>query len=94
MLFNQMSIITVLFPQSSMDRSQLDKEFLELEMEIDRLRWEIARENAEDLVRARGWSENDEDFLFQVEDETKRQWEEDFDREMNKRGLDIPDDLL
>jgi len=67
---------------------------IELEMEIDRLRWEIAHENAKELVLARGWKENDEDFQFQVEDEAKRLWEEDLDREMSKRDLDIPDDLL
>jgi len=56
------------------------------EMEIDFLRWESAREYAEDLVKDLGWSKNDEDYWFQVEEETKRQFDEDLDRERWKRG--------
>jgi len=58
------------------DKEQLEKELLELEIEIDRSRWEAARELAEDLVRGRGYTEDDEEFWFEVEQETRRQYDE------------------
>lgn len=54
-------------------------------MEIDYLRWEVAAENAEDIVRSNGWSEEDDDFDIQLEMETRRQWEEEMDREEERR---------
>ena len=45
-----------------------------------------ARELAEELVRGRGWSEKDDDFWYQVEEEAKRLWEEEYERYMFKRG--------
>lgn len=50
------------------------------EIEQYRLQWKAARETAEELVRARGWSEQDDDFGLQIEEETKRQWEEQYIR--------------
>ena len=63
----------------------LEDESLMEEIENDRLRLRIAREQAEELVRDRGWTENDEDFWFQVEEEAKRQWDEEYEREFWKR---------
>lgn len=63
---------------------RLPDDIIELEMEIERLRWDIAHDRAKELVLARGWTENDEDFLMQVEEEAKRQWEEDAEREIEK----------
>lgn len=63
------------------------------EIEMDMLRLRAARERAEELVRDRGWKEADDDFWFQVEDETKRQWDEDVERDLWKRHrLDEPMD--
>ncbi len=62
-----------------------EDENLRLEMEIHRLSWQIARERAEELVRDRGWTEKDEDFLLQVEEESRKQWEVDMDRETEKQ---------
>ena len=66
-------------------------EWLENEMEIHRLRWEIARERAEEIVREMGIRDDDDDFAFMVHDEAKRQWDEEYERELYKRGYD---DLL
>ena len=66
-------------------KEELQDTLFELEMEIDMLRWKIARGQAEELVLDRGWSKEDEDFWYQVEDEAKRLLEEDLDREMPKR---------
>lgn len=49
----------------------------ELERDIERLR--ESRLRAEEIVRDRGWSESDEDFEFQIEQEAKVQWSEAFD---------------
>lgn len=67
------------------DMSQRDFERMQNEMEIDYLRWEVAAENAEDIVRSNGWSEEDDDFDIQLEMETRRQWEEEMDREEERR---------
>jgi hypothetical protein len=55
------------------------------EIELDMLRWKIARDAAEDVVRSSGWSEEDEDFFLQIEEEAKRQWVEESEREFLKR---------
>lgn len=54
---------------------------LEAEVEAGILRHRFARQRAEDLVRDRGWTEKDEDFEFQIEQETKTQWEEAYEQE-------------
>lgn len=59
-------------------------EMLLLEIEIDRLRLEAAREHAEEIVKELGFNENDEDYLFEVEMETRRQWDEECDRERER----------
>ena len=56
------------------------------EMEIDRLGWECARALAEDIISGCGWTEEDDDFDIQVEQEARRQWHEELDREQAKRG--------
>jgi len=71
------------FPNPSMPNRSHD-DMLLLEMEIDRLRLAIARERAEEIVKDLGWSEDDVDYLFQVEIEARRQWEEDCEREMER----------
>lgn len=57
----------------------------EHEMAIDLLQWNIARDRAEGIILDRGWTKNDEDYEFQLEDETKRQWEDDIDKMMEKQ---------
>ena len=57
------------------------------EVELGMLRLRIARERAEELVRDRGWSEKDEDFDIQVEEETKRQWDEEYEQECRNQIL-------
>ena len=51
------------------------------QIERDMLRFKIARQRAEEIVRDYGWNEEDEDFEFQIEQEAKKQWEEDHRRE-------------
>jgi hypothetical protein len=69
------------------DMTHIREELLRLEIEADILQLRATRDLAEELVRARGWSEKDDDFWFQVEDEAKRQWEEGMDRERRKQCL-------
>jgi hypothetical protein len=73
-------------------RPELEKELLMLELEIDQSRWEVARERAEEIIKDLGWSEKDDDYLIQLEDETKRQWDEEYDRYMFKRRLWVEDE--
>lgn len=54
---------------------------IEEEIERDMQRLKDARTQAEELVRARGWSERDDDFQFQIEQETKEQWSELWERD-------------
>lgn len=65
----------------------------EHEMAVDLLRWNIAHDRAEEIVQASGCTKGDEDYEFQVEDETKRQWEEDIDRMIEKHfsSLNMPE---
>lgn len=62
----------------------LQDESIKEEFERDMQRFRDARKRAEELVRDWGWSEEDEDFEFQIEQEAKRQWEEDYEREMER----------
>ena len=55
------------------------------DMEIEFYLWEAAAERAEEIVND-SFSEDDENFFFEMEQETKRQWEEDLEREQWKRG--------
>jgi hypothetical protein len=59
------------------------------EIEEGFLLLELTRQRAEDIVRDRGWSESDEDFALQIEEEMKRQWEEEYVR---RYPVDIPID--
>ncbi len=68
-----------------MSRKDIERELIELELEIDQSRWEVARERAEEIIKDLGWTEQDDDYLIQLEDETKRQWEEEYDRYMDKQ---------
>lgn len=58
---------------------------LRREIELDMLRFRWARQQAEEIVRDRGWSEKDEDFWIQIDEEAKRQWTEDCERDFLKR---------
>ncbi|MEK7563280.1 MAG: hypothetical protein AAB544_02705 [Patescibacteria group bacterium] len=49
----------------------------ELALDIERLR--ETRRRAEEIVRDRGWTEADEDFEIQIDEEAKVQWSEAFD---------------
>ena len=61
-----------------------------LEMEIYRSQWEVAAEIAEEVVEDMGYKESDgDDYFFALEQETKRQWQEELDREQWKRGIRI-----
>ena len=60
----------------SMFRTHLSIEE-ELERDIERLR--ESRRRAEEIVRDRGWTEADEDFEIQIDEEAKVQWSEAFD---------------
>ena len=62
-----------------------DNVALEVERDIQRLR--DCRKRAEEIVRDRGWSEEDEDFEFQIEQEVKEQWSEAFEREWEREQL-------
>lgn len=52
------------------------------EVEAYQLQWKLAREQAKELVRDRGWSEADEDFEMHIEEEAKKLWNDRFNREM------------
>lgn len=52
----------------------------------DRLRLKEARMLAEEIVRDHGWTEEDEDFEFQVEMEARRQWSELWKQEERAKG--------
>ena len=65
----------------------MDDESLEHQMELDRLRLQVARERAIEIVKDYGWKESDEHFWYHVEDETKRQWDEEWEREMEKENV-------
>ena len=54
---------------------------IEEELELDILRLRETRRRAEEIVRDRGWSEADEDFEIQVDEEAKHQWNEECERE-------------
>ena len=60
----------IFFPSITMKDSTQD-ELIREEIEIDMMRLRNARVLAEELVRARGWTEKDEDFWYQIEDEIK-----------------------
>lgn len=57
------------------------------EIENDILRWQIMQEQATELVKDRGWLETDEDFYGQVEEEAKRLWAENLEREFFKNHI-------
>lgn len=71
------------------DQKRLTQEDQQIktELEIHQLRWKYAQEQAKELVKARGWNEKDDDFDIQVEQEAKRQWMEEVDREQFKSQL-------
>jgi hypothetical protein len=70
----------------------LDDQSFMNEIEADMIRWRTARDQAEELVRGHGWSEADDDFCFQVEEEAKRQWDEGWERDHRWRWYGEEDD--
>lgn len=66
---------------------------IEEEIEHDMLRWKEILQGAEETVRDRGWSECDEDFKIQIEEEAKNQWKEDWEREY-RREREREEELL
>ena len=69
-------------------RKQLNDAEAELEIQIAYLRFHEARKLAEEVVRDLGWTEEDDDFHFQIEQEAKRQWDELYKRDMHEEFLD------
>jgi len=68
---------------------------IEEEIELDMLRWKEILQRAEVVVRDRGWSESDEDFQIQIEEEAKHQWSEDCEQERRfEREQEIEEELL
>lgn len=65
-------------------KHMLTDDLVDLEMELDEHRYNFARERAVELVREYGWTEKDDDFWLQVHEETKRLWDEEYDREMER----------
>ncbi len=59
---------------------------LKPDIEQDLLRLREARALAEEIVRDHGWTEKDEDFEFQVEMESRRQWSELWKQEERAKG--------
>ena len=64
-----------------------EQEMLQLEMEIDEHRWQAAHELAEDIIRDMGWSEVDDDFCIQVNQEAKRIWEREYERDACRKRI-------
>ncbi len=64
-----------------------DDDDIELLIELDRIRLREYRKTAEEIVRDHGWNEKDDDFQFQIEQEIKRLWSEDAEREFNRRRI-------
>lgn len=60
---------------------------IEEEIQLDMLRFRNARKQAEEIVLDRGWTREDEDFEFQVEQEAKVQWEEDCEQDRRWQEL-------
>lgn len=67
---------------------QSAKEWLELEMKIDRSRWAVARKRAEEIVQDMGYNKGDEEYEVMVHCESKQLWDEANEREMYKRSYD------
>lgn len=63
-----------------------DRDFRK-QFEADMLRFKLARRNAEETVRDRGWTEKDEDFEIQVEEEAKKQWFELYEQDHPREEL-------
>ena len=69
-------IIGASFPHFPMfDETKEDTFLAQIDADIER--WEAIRELAGELVRDRGWSQQDEDYWFQVEREARQLWQED-----------------
>jgi hypothetical protein len=62
----------------------VSEEEIQEEIVFERLKWRTNRECAQEIVQSRGWSEKDEDYGMQVEQEARRLWEEDLDLEIER----------
>ena len=78
-------------PRRRKHRDDMDAE---LEVQIGYQRYREARKLAEEIVRDLGWNEKDDDFHFQIEQETKKQWDELYQRDMHEEFLDEEEDEL
>lgn len=68
-----------------------EDELLMLEVEAHMQRHKELRKEAEENIRGYGWTEKDDDFEIQIEQEIKRLWDEDMERELSKFYWRHPD---
>lgn len=73
---------------------KIKEDRIKCEREIDQLRWESARELAEDIILKMGWTKDDEDYEYQVKEETERLYEEERERDYWKRGYRYDEDFM
>ena len=73
------------FNKKPWKKVQVEDDQIIEEIEQNMLLLKICRERAEELVCDRGWNKESDDFDIQVEEEAKRQWDEEKEREMGKR---------
>jgi hypothetical protein len=73
-------------------RKDLDLAETEREVQIGYQRYREARKLAEEVVRDLGWNEKDDDFHLQIEEETKRRWDELYKRDMHEEFFDEEED--
>ncbi len=66
-------------------QKKLDEDRAKLEIEIEQYQWEAARELAEDIIVEMGWKKDDEDYEYQLKEETARLYEEERERDYDKR---------
>lgn len=68
------------------DREPSRRELLQ-EIEDFRRQWKETEDIAREIVLDRGWKETDDDFPIQVEQEARRLWTEEEERQMWKEML-------
>lgn len=61
----------------------ISDEQIEHAIETDLVRWQTAREQAAEIIKDRGWSEKDDEYSIHVEEETRRLWQAELDREID-----------
>lgn len=66
-------------------QKKLDADRAKLEIEIEQYQWDAARELAEDIIEEMGWKKDDEDYEYQLKEETERLYEEERERDYFKR---------